>query len=49
MAGKLEQGRARFRQATAGLVSMGQSVDKVKGLLEKIECEWLTRPAAACE
>src|SRR6266849_8675143 len=44
--GKLEQGRARFRQATAGLASMGQSVDQVKGLLEKIECEWLTRPAA---
>ncbi len=43
---KLEQGRARFRQLTAALASTGQSLAKVKELLEETEREWLTRPGA---
>ena len=43
---KLEQGRARFRQLAAALASTGQSLGKVKELLEETEREWLTRHAA---
>ena len=45
MAAKCEQGRARFRQVAAGLSSTGQSLEKVKELLEETEREWLTQPA----
>lgn len=41
---KLEQGRARFRQLAAGLASTGQSLAKVKELLEDTEREWTGRP-----
>src|SRR6266851_4020939 len=37
---KLEQGRARFRQTVAALNSTGQSLEKVKELLEETEREW---------
>src|SRR5216683_1658467 len=37
---KLEQGSVRFRQMTAALASTGQSLEKVKVLLEDIEREW---------
>jgi hypothetical protein len=43
---KLEQGRARFRKLTAALASTGQSLGKVKELLEETEREWLNRHAA---
>jgi hypothetical protein len=39
---KLEQGRARLRHITAAWASTGQSLGKVKGLLEETEREWLT-------
>src|SRR5216683_7943327 len=38
--GKLEQDSVRFRQMTAALASTGQSLEKVKVLLEDIEREW---------
>ncbi len=41
---KLDQGRVRFRQMTAALASTGQSLERIKELLE--ETEWLTRHAA---
>lgn len=41
---KLEQARSRFRQVTAGLSWIGQSLDNVKGLLEEVYREWLTQP-----
>jgi hypothetical protein len=37
---KLEHGRTRFRQMTVTLVATGQSLDKVKELLEETEREW---------
>src|SRR5216683_831336 len=37
---KLEQGSVRFRHMTAALASTGQSLEKVKVLLEDIEREW---------
>jgi hypothetical protein len=43
---KLKEGRARFRQLAAALASTGQSLAKIKELLEDTEREWLTRPAA---
>jgi hypothetical protein len=42
MAAKLEQGRARFQRLSAALASTGQSLAKVKELLEETEREWLT-------
>jgi uncharacterized protein len=42
---KLEQGRARFRQMITALASTGQSLGKLKELLEEAEREWMTRPA----
>ncbi len=42
---KLEQGRVRFRQMTAALASTGQSLEKVKVLLEDIEREWPRQPS----
>jgi hypothetical protein len=42
---KLEQGRARFRQLAAGLASTGQSLAKVKELLEDTEREWPGQPS----
>jgi len=41
---KWEQGRARLHQMTVMLVSTGQSLGKVKELLEQTEREWLNRP-----
>ena len=38
---KMEQGKARFRRLVAALASTGQSLGKVKELLEEIEREWL--------
>ena len=38
---KLEQGRARFRRLVAALASTGQSLAKVKELLEETEREWM--------
>jgi hypothetical protein len=38
---KMEQGRARFRRLVAALTSTGQSLAKVKELLEETEREWL--------
>ena len=38
---KMEQGRARFRRLGAALASTGQSLVKVKELLEETEREWL--------
>ena len=38
---KMEQGRARFRRLVAALASTGQSLAKVKELLEETEREWL--------
>jgi hypothetical protein len=43
---KLGQGRARFRQMITALASTGQSLGKVKELLEEAEREWLTQHAA---
>ena len=43
---KLEKGRARFRQMVAALASTGQSLEKIKELLEQTEREWLTQPTA---
>jgi hypothetical protein len=43
------QGRVRFRQVIAGLASTGQSLKKVKGLLEGVERGWLSEPAADSE
>ncbi len=43
---KSEQGRARLREITAAMASTGQALEKVKGLLEETERDWLTRPAA---
>jgi len=43
---ELEQGRARFRQLAAALASTGQSLAKVKELLEETEREWLAQHAA---
>jgi hypothetical protein len=40
---KLEQGRARFCQLSAALGSTGQSLAKVKELLEETDREWLAR------
>ncbi|MGO9265752.1 MAG: hypothetical protein ACLQBA_12860 [Candidatus Binataceae bacterium] len=40
---KLTRARSRFRQVAAGLSSMGQSLDNVKGLLEEVDREWLTQ------
>jgi hypothetical protein len=37
---KLEQGSVRFRHMTAALASTGQSLEKVKVLLEDIKREW---------
>jgi hypothetical protein len=36
----VEQGSVRFRQMAAALASTGQSLKKVKVLLEDIEREW---------
>jgi len=43
---KLEQGRGRLREIAAAMVSTGQALGKVKGLLEETEREWLTPPDA---
>jgi len=43
---KLEQEKARFRQMTAALASTGQSLAKLKELLEETEREWQARHAA---
>src|SRR5216683_2583038 len=43
---KLEQGSVRFRQMTAALASTGQSLEKVKELLEDTNREWLSSSAA---
>src|SRR5713226_3944922 len=43
---KLEQGRGRLREIAAAMVSTGQALGKVKGLLEETEREWLSRTAA---
>src|SRR6266849_3327498 len=43
---KLEQGRGRLREIAAAMVSTGQALGKVKGLLEETEREWLTTPDA---
>jgi hypothetical protein len=43
---KSDQAKVRFRQATTGLASMGQSLDKVKGLLQEVEREWPAGPAS---
>jgi uncharacterized protein len=42
---KSQQGSARFRQLAAALTSTGQSLAKVKELLEETESEWLAKPA----
>ena len=44
---KLEQGRARFRQMITALPSTGQSLGKIKKLLEETERQWLTQHATA--
>jgi len=41
---KLQQGRARLRQMTVTLAATGQSLGKVKELLEETEREWLNSP-----
>jgi hypothetical protein len=38
---KMEQGRVRFRHLVAALASTGQSLAKIKELLEETEREWL--------
>jgi len=43
---KLEQGRARFRRIGAAAASTGQSLGRLKELLEETEREWLSPPAA---
>jgi len=42
---KMEQAKARFRQVVAGVDATGESLDKVKGLLESIERDWPSEPA----
>jgi hypothetical protein len=42
---KLEQGRVRLREITGAMASTWQALEKVKGLLEETEREWLARPA----
>lgn len=44
---KWAQGRVRLRQMTVTLGSTGQSLGKVKELLEETEREWLNGPAVA--
>ena len=43
---KLEQGTARFRRIVAAAAVAGQSLGKLKELLEDTEREWLSPPAA---
>jgi hypothetical protein len=40
--GKIERGRVRFRKLVAAAASTGQSLNKVKELLEETEREWLS-------
>jgi hypothetical protein len=40
--GKIERGSVRFRRLVAALASTGQSLNKVKELLEETEQEWLS-------
>ena len=44
--GKLEQGKVRFRQTVAAVTSTGQSLAKVKELLEETEREWANPPVS---
>jgi hypothetical protein len=44
---KMEQGRERFRRLVAALASTGQSLAKVKELLEETEREWLAPQTVA--
>jgi hypothetical protein len=43
---KLEQGRARFRRIVSAAASAGQSFGKLKELLEEMDREWVSPPAA---
>jgi hypothetical protein len=43
---KLEQGRARFRRMVTATASTGQAFEQLKDLLEEMERDWLTPPAA---
>jgi hypothetical protein len=45
----MEQAKARFRQVVAGVAATGESLDKVKGLLECIERDWPREPVAVGE
>jgi hypothetical protein len=44
--GKLERGRARFRQTIGAVASAGQAFEKLKVLLDEAENEWADPPAA---